>query len=40
MQARRTNLIEDNEESLPIGPDGGLSLPVKPWEIVTVKVGF
>ena len=39
-QAYRTNLIEDNEESLPVGADGSLSFPVRPWEIVTLKVEF
>jgi len=38
--ARRANLIEDDEESLPIDADGSLSVRVKPWEIVTLKVGF
>jgi len=39
-QARRANLIEDDEESLPIDADGSLNFRVKPWEIVTLKVGF
>ena len=40
VQARRANLIEDNEGSLPVDADGSLRLRVNPWEIVTVKVGF
>ena len=39
-QARRTNLIEDSEKSLPISADGSLNLHIKPWEIVTLKVEF
>jgi len=39
-QARRAGLIEDDQEPLPIDVDGSLSLPVKPWEIVTLKVDF
>jgi alpha-mannosidase len=37
-RARRTNLIEDDEECLAIDEDGTVRVPVRPWEIVTLKV--
>jgi alpha-mannosidase len=37
-QAWRTNLIEEEPETLPVSSDGALNFPVKPWEIVTLKV--
>jgi alpha-mannosidase len=37
-EAWRTNLMEENEESLQAGDDGGMRLPIKPYEIVTIKV--
>jgi alpha-mannosidase len=37
-QAWRTNLIEEEPETLPVPSDGTLDFPVKPWEIVTLKV--
>jgi len=37
-QAWRTNLIEEEPETLPVSLDGTLDFPVKPWEIVTLKV--
>ena len=38
-QAWRTNLIEEEPQPLPVSSDGALEFFVKPWEIVTVKVG-
>ncbi len=38
-QAWRTNLIEEEPRPLPVSSDGALEFFVKPWEIVTVKVG-
>jgi alpha-mannosidase len=37
-QAHRTNLIEEDPESLPIKADGSVEFPVKAWEIVTLKL--
>jgi alpha-mannosidase len=37
-QAWRTNLIEEEPESLPVSSDGALEMIVEPWEIVTLKV--
>jgi alpha-mannosidase len=37
-QAWRTNLIEEEPETLPVSPDGTLEFSVKAWEIVTLKV--
>jgi alpha-mannosidase len=37
-QAWRTNLIEEDSQPLPVSSDGALDFPVKPWEIVTLKV--
>ena len=37
-QAWKTNLIEDEEQPLTPGEDGSLQIPVKPWEIVTLKL--
>jgi alpha-mannosidase len=37
-QAWRTSLIEDEPEPLPVSADGSLRFPVKPWEIVTLKL--
>ena len=37
-QAWRTNLIEEEPEPLPVSSEGVLDFPVKPWEIVTLKV--
>jgi len=37
-QAWRTSLIEDEPEPWPISADGSLRFPVKPWEIVTLKL--
>jgi alpha-mannosidase len=37
-EAWRTNLIEENEEAIVPGSDGGLELTIRPWEIVTIKV--
>lgn len=37
-EAWRTNLIEENEETIKPGEDGSLMLPIKPYEIVTIKV--
>ena len=36
--AWRTNLIEENEETLKPLDDGALELAVGPWEILTLKV--
>jgi alpha-mannosidase len=38
--AWKTNLIEDNDSPLEVLDDGSISLPVKAWEIVTVKVAI
>jgi alpha-mannosidase len=37
-EAWRTNLIEENEETIKPGEDGSVTLFVKPYEIVTIKV--
>lgn len=37
-EAWRTNLIEENEEAIVPGDDGGLELIIRPWEIVPIKV--
>jgi alpha-mannosidase len=37
-QAWRTNLIEEEPETLPVSAEGTLDFAVKPWEIVTLKV--
>lgn len=37
-QAWKTNLIEEEPESLPLAADGAVELEVGPWEIVTMKV--
>lgn len=37
-RAWNANLIEEDEASLPVRPDGSLELAVRPWEIVVVKV--
>jgi alpha-mannosidase len=37
-QAWKTNLIEDEEQPLPPSGDGSIRFPVKPWEIVTLKL--
>ena len=34
----KTNLIEDEEQSLAPSGDGSIQLSVKPWEIVTLKL--
>jgi alpha-mannosidase len=39
-QAWRTNLIEEEPETLLVSSDGALDFPVKPWEIVTLKVAM
>ena len=39
-KAWATNLIEEEEGSLPLGEDGSVQLMVKPWEIVTLKVAL
>jgi alpha-mannosidase len=36
--AWRTNLIEENQDALAPNTDGSLSLKVRPWEIVTLKL--
>jgi alpha-mannosidase len=41
-EAWRTNLLEENEEPLHLtlqaSDDGGMRLPIRPYEIVTIKV--
>ena len=37
-EAFKTNLIEYDPIALPLETDGSLSIPVKPWEIVTIMV--
>jgi alpha-mannosidase len=37
-EAWRTNLIEENEETIKPGEDGSLMFAIKPYEIVTIKV--
>jgi alpha-mannosidase len=37
-QAWKTNLIEDQEQTLTPSEDGSIQFPVKPWEIVTLKM--
>jgi len=37
-RAWRANLIEEDEEAIQPAADGSLRFPVKPWEIVTLKV--
>jgi alpha-mannosidase len=37
-QAWKTNLVEEEPESLPLAADGAVELEVGPWEIVTMKV--
>ena len=36
-KAWKTDLIEEEPESLPVKPDGSLELKVGAWEIVTIK---
>lgn len=36
-KAWKANLIEEDEGSLPVQPDGSLEFAVRPWEIVIVK---
>ena len=38
-QAWKTNLIEEEPEPLAVNSDGTVKLDVKPWEIVTLKLG-
>jgi len=33
-----TNLIEENEEAIVPGDNGGLEFAIRPWEFVTIKV--
>jgi hypothetical protein len=37
-QAWATNLIEEEEQPLPLNKDASVEFPVSPWEIVTLKV--
>ncbi len=37
-EASRTDLLEYEMGTLPVEPDGSLSIPVKPWEIVTMMI--
>ncbi len=37
-KARRTSLIEEDQETLALGDDGALYLKVAPWEIMTLKL--
>jgi len=39
-EAFRTSLIEYDPKRLPVDADGGVSLPVKPWEIVTLLLRY
>ena len=39
-QASKTNLIEEEPETLPVSADGTLDFAVQPWEIVTLKVDW
>ena len=37
-RAWKTSLIEEEEQALPLSGDGSIQFPVKPWEIVTLKM--